>query len=282
MPRYGPPNDIGLPSALPFGHDDVGAVVAGPLEQAQADRIDRRRRTARRRRARSRPSCSTSSRQPKKFGCCTSTQAVSVVDGRGQLVGRDRAVGRADGDQLDAEVRQVRGQDLAIFGMDAAGDDDAAVAAGGADGHQHGFGRGAAAVVEAGVRDVHAGELGDQRLILEEDLQVALAGLGLIGRVRGVELAARGDVVDDRRDEMVVAAAAQEADLLAGRRCSWRPAPSGARVSSISVSAGGMSSGRSSRSSAGIDGEQFVDRLDADRLEHRPLVFGSIGNVRHA
>ena len=84
-------------------------------------------------------------------------------------------------------------------------------------GHQHGFGRGAAAVVQAGVRDIHAGQLGDQRLIFEEDLQVALAGLGLIGRVRRVELAARADVVDDRRNEMVVAAAAQEADLLARR-----------------------------------------------------------------
>ena len=122
----------------------------------------------------------------------------------------------------------------------------------GVHGHQHGLGRGAAAVVQAGVRDVHAGQLGDQRLVFEDDLQVALAGLGLIRRVRRVELAARGDRIDDGGDEVVVAAAAEEADLLAGRTILGRPAACMCAVSSISVSAGGMSSGRFSRSSRGI------------------------------
>ena len=101
-------------------------------------------------------------------------------------------------------------------GCTLAGDDDFAVAAGRADGHQHRLGRGAAAVVEAGVRDVEAGEPRDERLILEHDLQVALADFGLVGRVGGVELAAAGELVDDGGDEVVVAAAAEEADFVAG------------------------------------------------------------------
>ena len=103
-------------------------------------------------------------------------------------------------------------------GCTLAGDDDFAVALRAADGHQHGLGRGAAAVVEAGVRDIEAGEPGDERLILEHDLQVALADLGLVRRVRRVELAAAGELIDDGGNEMVVAAAAEEADLRAGVR----------------------------------------------------------------
>ena len=51
---------------------------------------------------------------------------------------------------------------------------------------------------------------------------------------------------------MVVAAAAEETDRLGRPACSGRPAPPCAAVSSISPIAGGRSSGRSSRNSAGI------------------------------
>ena len=102
-------------------------------------------------------------------------------------------------------------------GCTLAGDDDLAVALRAADGHQHGLGRRAAAVVEAGVRDIEAGEPRDERLVLEHDLQIALADLGLVRRVGRVELAAAGDLIDDGRDEVVVAAAAEEADLCSRR-----------------------------------------------------------------
>ena len=82
--------------------------------------------------------------------------------------------------------------------------------------HEHGLGHRRAAVVKAGVGDLHAGELGDQRLVLECGLERSLAGLGLVGRVGRVELAARGQVVDHGGDEVIVAAAAQEADALVG------------------------------------------------------------------
>ena len=52
-------------------------------------------------------------------------------------------------------------------------------------------------------------------LVLEHDLQVALADLGLVGRVRRVEFAAAGELIDGGGNEMVVAAAAEETDFRA-------------------------------------------------------------------
>ena len=166
----------------------------GPLQQAQADRVeaDDEQRTALR--GPTLASASTSSRQPKKFGCCTTTHSRLVVDGLLQVVGIEEAVrrrqrddlrhpgwrgrSRASGDTRDGRSRRrapCRVRPVTV------------------DGHQHGLGHGAAAVVEAGVGDVHAGQLADERLILEERLQAALAGLGLVGRVGRVELAAAGE-----------------------------------------------------------------------------------------
>jgi hypothetical protein len=79
--------------------------------------------------------------------------------------------------------------DLEHGGRDPVGDDDT-VGAGRADGHVHRLGRRRRAVVERGVRDVEAGDLADDRLVLEESLQDALAHLGLVGGVAGVDLAA--------------------------------------------------------------------------------------------
>ena len=96
-----------------------------------------------------------------------------------------------DGDLL---VLGVGGDDLAVLGVDGAGD-DGAVAAGDADGHHHGLGGAGGAVVHAGVGDLHAGELADHGLELEHGLEGALRDLRLVGRVAGEELAA----LDERR-----------------------------------------------------------------------------------
>ena len=71
------------------------------------------------------------------------------------------------------------------------------------------------AVVAGRVRDVHARELADRRLVLEDRLQHALAHLRLVRRVRGQELAALQDRVDDRGDVVVVHAGAEERQLAA-------------------------------------------------------------------
>ncbi len=85
---------------------------------------------------------------------------------------------------------------FAVFGMDGAGDDHA-VAAGDAHGHHGGLGAGGGAVVHRRVGDVHAGELADHGLELEDGLQRALRDFRLVGRVGGEELAALHDGVDE-------------------------------------------------------------------------------------
>ncbi len=118
------------------------------------------------------------------------------------------------------------------------------------------------------LRHVHAGELADERLVLEEHLQVALARLGLVGRVGGVELAARRDAVDDGRDEVVVAAAAQEADLLPGR-----PILAGQRrhvLRQLQLGQRRRQMQRSLQPRIRRDlREQLLDAPNADRFEHR-------------
>ena len=104
-----------------------------------------------------------------------------------------------------------------ILGMHALGDQDLAVALRDRDGHEDGLGHRAATVVKTGVGDVHARQLANQRLVFKEGLQAPLAGLGLVGRVGSVVFAASGDGVHDRRDEVIVTAAAEEADRVVCR-----------------------------------------------------------------
>jgi hypothetical protein len=66
------------------------------------------------------------------------------------------------------------------------------------------------AVVAGRVRHVHAGQLADDRLVLEDRLEDTLAHLGLIRRVCRQELAASEDRVDDRGDVVVVDPGAEE------------------------------------------------------------------------
>ena len=70
-----------------------------------------------------------------------------------------------------------------------------------------------AAVVARRVRDLHPGQLADDRLVLEDRLQHALAHLRLVRRVRGQELPAREHDVHDRRDVVVVHPGAEEREL---------------------------------------------------------------------
>jgi hypothetical protein len=65
-------------------------------------------------------------------------------------------------------------------------------------------------VVAGGIGDVHARQLANSGLVLEDRLQHALAELGLVRRVGGQELPALEDGVDDRRHVVVVHPGAQE------------------------------------------------------------------------
>ena len=106
-----------------------------------------------------------------------------------------------------------------------AGADQHALAPGEAPRHEHGLGRGAGAVVHRGVGHGQAEDLADDGLELEDRLQRALRDLGLVGRVRGVELAAQEELVDRRREVVLVSARAEEREQLARRGSSARAPP---------------------------------------------------------
>jgi hypothetical protein len=101
---------------------------------------------------------------------------------------------------------------LGVVRMQCAGDQHApaGVLAVGAYRHQQRLAQAAGAVVQGGVGDLHAGQAADHALVFVEHLQRALAGLGLVGRIGRVELAAGGDLPHRRRDMVLVGAGADE------------------------------------------------------------------------
>ncbi len=120
----------------------------------------------------------------------------------------------------------------------------------------------------------------DQRLVLEQGLQVALADFRLIGRVGSDELAPRGDIIDDRRDEMVVASAAEEADA-AARRIVLRRQLAQVR-GQFQFAQGRRHVERPAQPQfPRHHRKQIVDRFHADRLQHRFLIVGVIEEIGH-
>ena len=81
--------------------------------------------------------------------------------------------------------------------------------------HEHRLRQGRSAVVEGGIGYVHARETGHHGLVFVQQLQGALAGLRLVGRVGGVVLATTDDLPDRRRDVMLVGAGADEVEIMA-------------------------------------------------------------------
>ena len=147
-------------------------------------------------------------------------------------------------------------------------------------GHQHGFGRGAAAVVQAGVRDIEAGEPRDERLIFEHDLQVALADFGLVRRVGRVELAAAGELIDGGRNEVVVAAAAEEADFGAGVLVLGREGGHVLRELDLAHRGRNIELPLEPQIGGTISNRSSID-FSADRGEHCGLVFGRVVEIGH-
>ena len=119
------------------------------------------------------------------------------------------ALPRGDFDPFDVEVDAVGVDHAPEDRGDGAGDHHLA-AAGDLDGHHHGFEQGGAAVVEAGVGNIHSGEAADGGLVFVDGLERALRGFGLIRGVGGEEFAAGSDRIHGGRDNVVVIAAANE------------------------------------------------------------------------
>ena len=109
------------------------------------------------------------------------------------------AVREADLDHLRAEAARVGRERLARVRVQAPRDDQPLAALAGAEREVGGRGDRRGALVERRVGDRQPGELGDRGLKLEHHLKAALRDLRLVRRVRGQELRARVDRVDERR-----------------------------------------------------------------------------------
>ena len=199
------------------------------------------------------------------FGCWKMTAAAPSAAARELVrIGRPAVVRHLD--DLEAEAGRVRLHDLAHLRVRRLGDDDLRAAGrvlrdvAGVRGH----GR---AVVARRVRDVHAGELADRGLVLEDRLQDALAHLRLVRRVRGEELAALEHGVDDRGHVVVVDAGAEERELL--RRVDVPRRELGEVRDQLLLGERRLEVERAVEAHARRDvAEELVDRGDADRLEH--------------
>ena len=145
-------------------------------------------------------------------------------------------------------------------------------------GHQHRFAERRAAVVDRRVGNVHAGQGSHHRLVFVDELQRALAGLGLIRRVGGHELAASGDVPNGGGNVVVVAAGAQEAR--AGFVLPRAGGHLGEHRHLVNAVCHGAQVGVLQRGRDLV--EQFVRRGGADALEHGANVGGGVRDEGHA
>jgi hypothetical protein len=198
---------------LALGGGDVGADLAGRLEEAEGDRVevDAEQGALRLHLLGEAPQVVEAAEE---VGALDDQQGGLVVHkGEGVL---GAAVRRLIAGDLHIEGLEVGAEHSAVLGVHAAGDDDLAAAAHQVEGHDRGLGDGGGAVVVGGVGDLHAGERADQALVLEDRLERALADLRLIWRVGGVELAAAQDLVDGGGDEVVVGACAEEDAVAVG------------------------------------------------------------------
>ena len=195
---------------LPLADRQVAAVGAGRLEDAERGQVDVRDRE--------RPGVASCSCE----GRCVLEAAEEVrlrEDDRRRALrcgcdarGIRDAVRVSDFDDLEPEPGRIGLDDLAHLGVQRLGEHDLRPT-GRMLGDEAGVCGDGETVVPGRVRYVHACELTDRRLVLEDRLEHSLAHLGLIRRVRRQELAPLQDRVDDRRDVVVVDPCAEEGQL---------------------------------------------------------------------
>ena len=271
------------PERLALPRCDVGAIGTGRGEDGQGDRLDDRHEQGTR-----------GVGQPADLGHRLE-QAIEVrltgdhPGNRAARIGEEPferpQVGRAGRlsaeqrrnlNQLVVAPRQVRGQGFAVVPVDGPADQDPA-AAGGSAGHQGCLGRGGRSVVVGGRHDVEADELGQQRLVLVDALERALADLRLVRGIGRVPLTSEQDLVDCRRLEVAIRAGTQEAGQagpVARGQCLEMGRQLKLRESCRQV--------QPARPEGRRDvGEQLVDGGDTDDLEHSLAIGGGMGPVGH-
>ena len=192
--------------------------------------------------------------------------------------------GRGEGfvvadDDLDAEGNGAGFDDVDRLRVALFGDEKRAVSGGvaflEAVAHHHGLGGGGAFVEHGGVGDFEPGEVGDERLEIEERFEAALGNLGLIRRVGGIPAGVfKNGALDDAGGEGVVIAEADVAaeNLIMGGK--------GAELGERGAFAGGGGQVHRAAADVGRHGgiDEGVERWLADDGEHRGL-FGGIGAV---
>ena len=137
--------------------------------------------------------------------------------------------------------------------------------------HGHGLGRGGALVEQRGVGQLHAGEVADHGLEVEQRLEPALGDLGLVGRVGRVPGRVLEHVAQDhrRRDGVGVA----QPDERGHAPGCGRPASRRRASTSASVSAGGQRQGLVAADGGGHHPvDQLVERRQPQRGQHLGLV----------
>ena len=184
---------------------------------------------------------------------------------------------RNDGDLLElepaAEVRLDRGPDVRVHRVR----NEHPLAPRLAAGHERGLGGRGRTVVVRGGHHVEPDQLRDQRLVLVDALQRALADFRLIRRVGRVPLPAEQELVDRGRRPVAVDAGAEE-------RHHVGQVPGGQRLEASRQLELGLRSGKvDARRAEGFRDvrEQFVDRRHAERRQHSFPVAVGVRSVRH-
>ena len=190
--------------------------------------------------------------------------------GEGFMVANDDLDAEGDGAGFD-DVDRLR---VALFG-----DEERAVGGGialfQAVAHHHGLGGGGAFVEHGGVGDFETGEVGDERLEIEEGFEAALGDLGLVGRVGGIPARVFEDgALDDAGGVGIVvthADVAAENLVLAGEATEFGEGggftEGGGEVEGVAADVG---------RDGGVN--EGVERRLVEGLEHRGL-FGGVGAV---
>ena len=131
-------------------------------------------------------------------------------------------------------------------------------------------------VVQGGIRHLQSGQLADHALELEYGLKDALRHLSLVRSIGGVELRTGKNMFYCGGDDVLVAAAAEEADRLHPVACRQGLHPS--VYLELGDSLGNFEGFLQGQFTWNI-GEQLLDVGDADRIEHHFNVLFGVGKI---
>src|SRR4029453_10236583 len=131
----------------------------------------------------------------------------------------------------------------------------------------HGFSRRGSLVEERRRSDVHSGQVFDDGLKVQEGLEPALSDFRLVRRVRRVPAWILENIAEDdaRRNSVVVA----HSDVRTGGDIASSDLCKPSKVSSLGIGLGQIKLLRQSNAGGYRLIDQFVDRRNADRSEHR-------------